>query len=340
MVLVVTNIHPGSISDLFDRHPVEMARYHRGLTATHAHYASTITGRWWVTSCVVLWGPTGTGKTLAILRAVPSAKLFTLPRPNGSVIYWDGYLAHEYVFLDDFYSWINWDLMLRLLDRTSFHVPCRGYSTPFLARVIFITSNQHPRQWWRRVENKTPLYRRLSEPGYGSAVLHVSTPTADVLRLRASSSAAATPTVPVISVAAVPIASTVTSTRSSDPAAVSSSTDIRTLLRGVRAPSLPRNVRPDGTLEILSEELVRVMTEVQQHGNLSPLMSLLPPAPITLLPMPSGSMANSVASDSSPCVPLVPLTSRGFAADDYGQEEYYAPRSRHFRSPRTQRHDR
>ncbi len=63
----------------------------------------------------ILWGPTGTGKSRYAMENNPGAYWWT--RPQNSACYAQGYQGENCAVMDDFYSWIMYDLILRLCDR-------------------------------------------------------------------------------------------------------------------------------------------------------------------------------------------------------------------------------
>lgn len=121
----------------------------------------------WPVYTTVYWGPSGTGKTRrALFESGPDA--FWLSKPEGSGSLWfDGYDGQENVVIDEFYGWIKLDTLLRMLDRYPLLVQTKGGTTTFLAKRVWITSNQDPDLWYRNVSpNGMPpaLARRLSAP--------------------------------------------------------------------------------------------------------------------------------------------------------------------------------
>ncbi len=84
------------------------------------------------------------------------------PQNNGG-LWFDGYDGHANVVIDEFYGWISRDLMCRLCDRYPLLVDTKGGAVSFLAKKIWITSNQSPVMWWQKV-GLGPMERRLSVP--------------------------------------------------------------------------------------------------------------------------------------------------------------------------------
>ncbi len=69
--------------------------------------------------------------------------------------------------IDEFYSWIPLDVLLRLLDRYPLLVERKGGSVRMLATVFIFTSNVPPDEWYSNLPlNRTlALRRRLREFG-------------------------------------------------------------------------------------------------------------------------------------------------------------------------------
>lgn len=109
----------------------------------------------------VLWGPTGTGKTRDAAATFPDAYWFMKPTLN-SPPWMDGYRGQSVVILDEFYGWLPFDLLLRLLDRYPLQMPVKGSSVQVVAHTFVITSNRPPNEWYKNVIDISPLMRRLT----------------------------------------------------------------------------------------------------------------------------------------------------------------------------------
>lgn len=123
--------------------------------AFRSYQLSVIKPRDHKTVVTVLWGPTGVGKSRRLKQAYPEA--FWKNKSK----WWDGYCQEEHVVLDDFYGWIKFDEMLRLLDRYPLLVETKGGTTHFTSRFIHITSNKHPSSWYKRGHYYDALFRRF-----------------------------------------------------------------------------------------------------------------------------------------------------------------------------------
>lgn len=107
----------------------------------------------------VVCGPTGTGKSKWAMETYPGA--YWKQRSK----WWDGYFNHETVIIDEYYGWLPFDLLLRLLDRYPLLVESKGGQIQFVARTIILTSNKSPAEWYSSDSNCyiEALLRRIAQ---------------------------------------------------------------------------------------------------------------------------------------------------------------------------------
>lgn len=110
----------------------------------------------------VLFGAAGTGKSYRAANESRSEPTYYKPRGK----WWDGYEQHPHVVIDDFYGWIPFDDLLRVLDQYPCRVEYKGGFKEFNSRRIWITSNQAPEDWykgeWFGDTQRLALRRRLT----------------------------------------------------------------------------------------------------------------------------------------------------------------------------------
>lgn len=120
----------------------------------------------WMTEVVIYWGPTGTGKSK---RAWHEARAeFGEEEVHEGPIgkWWQGYTGQAAVILDDWYpeeqdgklgTW------LKLFDRYPIQVELKGLSCQFLAKKVWITTNQDPNQFWdgQPQDKRDAWFRRI-----------------------------------------------------------------------------------------------------------------------------------------------------------------------------------
>lgn len=153
-------VQGASLAQISDDHFGAFLRYHRGIRAWKLLHAVR---REWPMEVVVLWGPTGTGKTRAAWDLAPTA--YGLPPSQGGsgVGWWDGYDGHETVIIDEFYGWLKYSFFLQLLDRYPLRLETKGGSVECQLRRVILTSNKPPEEWYDGAKFPfPPIDRRLS----------------------------------------------------------------------------------------------------------------------------------------------------------------------------------
>jgi len=101
---------------------------------------------------VVLIGTAGTGKTRYAYEKYPD--IYSKPRGD----WWDGYSGQKEILLDDYYGYLPYCELLRVLDRYPYQVPVKGGFVQAQWDTVVITSNKPPAQWYR--DGLTPALRR------------------------------------------------------------------------------------------------------------------------------------------------------------------------------------
>lgn len=152
-----------SLRDISSEHFSSYLRYARGITSYQILHSKPRSTKTIVT---VIFGLTNVGKTTSIQKAFPDA--FWLPAPNkGQSVWWDGYDQHSTVVIDEFYGWIEFSVIQRLLDAFPYKVQTKGGFVNFVASRVIFTSNEPPESWYKpesvsraRLES---LYRRIEE---------------------------------------------------------------------------------------------------------------------------------------------------------------------------------
>ena len=110
-------------------------------------------------SCVVFWGPTGTGKSRRAWEEAGMESYCKDPRSK----FWCGYQGEGNVVIDEFRGGIDVAHLLRWLDRYPVRVEIKGSSRPLVAIKFWITSNLHPDDWYKEIDYATleALKRRM-----------------------------------------------------------------------------------------------------------------------------------------------------------------------------------
>ena len=113
------------------------------------------------TQVTVIYGETGVGKSRWASETYPDA--YWKP-PNSK--WWDNYENEETIIIDEFYGWLPYCEMLRLLDRYPCQVETKGGSVNFAPKTIIILSNKAPEDWYDKEKCAwAPLERRIESYG-------------------------------------------------------------------------------------------------------------------------------------------------------------------------------
>ncbi len=126
--------------------------------------------RSWKTLVYVYWGPTNVGKSTHVAEVAGSDAFYASPSTRGGYSWFDLYRGQAFAVLDEFYGVVPFGFLLRLLDFLPMLVEWKGSSRQWKPRVVFITSNKSPLDWY--VDPKLhveSLYRRLTRVYYVSA---------------------------------------------------------------------------------------------------------------------------------------------------------------------------
>lgn len=109
---------------------------------------------------LLLIGKAGTGKTRYAADKYPDAYW----KPSQSK-WWDGYQGEKTVVFDDLnHGWFTWDTFMRIIDRYPLKVEYKGGYIDFCATTMIITSNTHPRYWYKNMGSRwSALERRITK---------------------------------------------------------------------------------------------------------------------------------------------------------------------------------
>ncbi len=149
---------------LLESHTAIVARYPKFVDRVKRAYTEQ---RMWEMDIVCLIGPTGVGKTRWAYEHYPD--LYSVPMKKSGLTYWDGYDQQDVVLIDEMGGdRLSYRSLLQLLDRYPAMVPVHGSQIPFVSKMIILTSNTHPRDWYPNVSvnspfEESPLERRMTQ---------------------------------------------------------------------------------------------------------------------------------------------------------------------------------
>nr|WAE42367.1 MAG: replication associated protein [Cressdnaviricota sp.] len=98
----------------------------------------------------IIYGPAGTGKTRYVYDKHGYNNVYSLQSDCQKAIWFDGYEGEKVLLIDDFYGWIKYSTLLRLLDGYPFRCNIKGSYAYGLWDKIYITSNKSPDLWYKQ----------------------------------------------------------------------------------------------------------------------------------------------------------------------------------------------
>lgn len=130
-------------------------KYHRGIQNYRRLHQPVRTEKTFVG---VIVGETGVGKSRLMAQRFPDA----FWKSCGDK-WWDDYDFQDTVIIDEFYGWLPYAYLLRLLDRYPINVESKGGMLNFNPKNVWICSNNEPFEWYKWSEKMKfePLLRRI-----------------------------------------------------------------------------------------------------------------------------------------------------------------------------------
>ncbi len=149
--------------ELWDDNFSSVLRFHRGVSQWYTDHPRDRTRKPYVR---VFIGEPGTGKSEGALALAGEGGYWVSPA-NATATWFDGYdqRIHTHIVLDDFYGWLRWTTLLRLLDRFPLGLQAKGTTIQVGNVDIVITSNAAISTWYNYNERMVygALLRRIDE---------------------------------------------------------------------------------------------------------------------------------------------------------------------------------
>jgi len=115
---------------------------------------------------IVLYGPTGTGKTFAAVNKLSGGRpyhILNAPSQKAAHLWFDGYENQKVLVIDDFDGFLDFRYFLKVLDVYKFNAEIKGGHVWAVWDTVIITSNTHPSAWFTVGIDTSPLQRRIKE---------------------------------------------------------------------------------------------------------------------------------------------------------------------------------
>lgn len=109
----------------------------------------------------IIVGDAGTGKTKYVIDKHGYENVYILDKPPSKILYFDGYDGEKVLLIDDFYGWIAYNTMLKILDGHIYKLNVKHGFTYALWDTVYITSNRSPRLWYKNLKLTKNFRRRI-----------------------------------------------------------------------------------------------------------------------------------------------------------------------------------
>lgn len=146
-----------TLAEIADCHFSLFLKHHSGLAAYIGKKRPA--RRTWLTKNLVIFGSTGTGKSRFChdLELLFPGEVYWKSKDK----WWGDYNGEPYIVMDEFYGWVPYDELLRMLDRYVFRPEVKGAHIYVQPRAVIFTSNKEPTEWYQNVSDTSALLRRL-----------------------------------------------------------------------------------------------------------------------------------------------------------------------------------
>lgn len=135
-------------ADLLELCPGMYMKWSKAIKEARRVYLEANTPHWRAVKVNVLYGPTRSGKTSSVYRQHDPDDVFKLTIKQSGNVWFDGYEGQSVLLIDDFYGQIKVSYMLQLLDGYRQLLEIKGDHVAAQWNTIYITSNDHPMDWY------------------------------------------------------------------------------------------------------------------------------------------------------------------------------------------------
>lgn len=151
--------------------PTHYIKFHKGIEKLAAIQQVKLRGTYVPNMTVnVLYGDAGSGKTRRVFDNHGPQNCFT-PIWSGSKFWFNGYTNQKVLLINEFYGQCRTSTLQELLDKYRLPIETKGGIVTSQWDTIYITSNCHPKDWYRSWENiptkvEKSIIRRISTITY------------------------------------------------------------------------------------------------------------------------------------------------------------------------------
>lgn len=146
--------------EIYEENPVGFVKWKKYIGHARNMELAKRSAKFRTVETIVLYGDAGTGKTRYAMEREKS--IYIVPDPEGNRVWFDGYEGQEAILIDDFYGWIKYHYLLRILDGYQIRLQTKGGFVHGCWNRVYITSNKHPREWYK-IGFTAALKRRITK---------------------------------------------------------------------------------------------------------------------------------------------------------------------------------
>lgn len=161
---IANDVKTLGLSGAIDNNPAGYLRFTRGMESLARHYQPR-PGNWRTVTTECIIGLTGLGKTRWAYETYP--ELYKVQKPKrGQQLWFDGYVGQSVLLIDEYRGWIDYSLLLQLLDGYPVQLQIKGGVTWANWTKVIITSNDPIESWHKNQPDISPLLRRIHSTTY------------------------------------------------------------------------------------------------------------------------------------------------------------------------------
>lgn len=137
-------------TEIMELYPKLYIKYYKAIDRVFNNINQSKEGKFRPVNVEVLYGEAGTGKTRQVYQKEGTENVYRLNQSNSQNLWFDGYTNQKVLLIDDYYGWIKYGTLLQLLDGYHIRLEKKGGFVYSNWTKIYITSNEHPKEWYTK----------------------------------------------------------------------------------------------------------------------------------------------------------------------------------------------
>jgi hypothetical protein len=141
--------------------PGAYMKYYKAVDRVYNNLQSQQEGKFKEVEVNVLYGDAGAGKTRFVYDKYGHENVYRLCQGNAGNVWFDGYTQQKILLIDDYYGWLKYSTFLQLIDNYKIRLSVKGGTTYSNWNKIYITSNEDPKNWYKKLGLSPAMERRF-----------------------------------------------------------------------------------------------------------------------------------------------------------------------------------